>query len=452
MSRGVHRPSDFLAPPSELPVAGAPSPAAFRRTVKRRVAAAGAPSVDAAWRVDREIDRLLAGRLLHLAWALGVQTEAAGQAGVTIQARGWLAGTAVAGALGLVGYDPVVLGLSGADGLPEKPQRAARLTVAASPENLGDAAAWFLEWGRRRRRRFTVALVAPGGRLLPFDWDDVRALAKGPSGESEAGRERGSGRVRPLTLAWVPDERVVQVPWGETADGFPVALLPDEHLQSSGVHLVELVPDELLGAVARRRPAAASERGALSRAVRSADDPAAFETLAGGWVPPAAGDAVGILSELARAERPSTFEDLVVLCGFAFDEVRRGYFLERFQARRGRPADCAPELPAWVGPTVEASRGVLVFEEQVAALLAVCGGLEPERAQALAGALASGSADPDEAAQVWERAAQRGMEISELDQVRLAVTRWAPLALSKRDAAIKAAMIYELALLKDRSS
>jgi hypothetical protein len=406
--------------------------------------------MDAAWRIDREIDRLLAGRLLHLAWALGVQAEAAGQAGVTIQARGWLAGTAVAGALGLVGYDPPGLGLSGADGLPERPQRASRLTVATPPEMLGDAAVWFLEWGRRRRRRFTVALVAPGGRLLPFDWDDVRALAAGRSGESEPGGEPGSGRVRPLTLAWVPDERVVQVPWGETADGFPVALLPGEHLQSSGVHLIELVPDELLGAVARRRPAAASERAALVRAVRWADDPAAFETLAGGWMPPAAGDAVGVLSQLARTERPETFEDLVVLCGFAFDEVRRGYFLERYRGRGGRPADPSPELPAWVGPIVETSRGILVFEEQVAALLAVCSGLEPERAQALAGALARGSADPAESAHAWERAVERGMEHSDLDQVRLAVTRWAPLALSKREAAIKAAMIYELALLKDR--
>lgn len=406
--------------------------------------------MDAAWRIDREIDRLIAGRLLHLAWALGVQAEAAGQAGVTIQARGWLAGTAVAGALGLVGYDPPGLGLSGADGLPEVPRRASRLTVATPPDMVGDAAVWFLEWGRRRRRRFTIALVAPGGRLLPFDWDDVRTLTIGPSEESAPGRGGGAAWVRPLTLAWVPDERVVQVPWGETADGFPVALLPEEHLQSSGVHLVEFAPDPLLGAVARRRPAGASERAALSRAVRSADDPGAFETLAAGWVPPACGEAVGILSELARSERPATFEELVVLCGLAFDEVRRGYFLERYEARRGRPADPGPELPAWVGPIVETSRGILVFEEQVAALLAVCGGLEPERAHALAGALARGSADPGESTHAWERALERGMDRTELDQVRLAITRWAPLALSKREATVKAAMIYELALLKDR--
>lgn len=408
--------------------------------------------MDAVWSVDREVDRLIAGRLLHLAWALGVQTEAAGQAGVTIQARGWLAGTAIAGALGLVPYDPLALGLSGADGLAEQPRRAARMTVAVPPEMLGDAAVWFLEWGRRRRRRFTVALVAPGGRLLPFDWDDVGALAMGPATHADAGRGASPGRVRPLTLAWVPDERVVQVPWGETADGFPVALLPGEHLQSSGVHLVELVPDALLGAVARRRPAAASERAALARAVRSADDLAVFETLAGGWAPPAAGDAAGILSELARTERPSTLEELVVLCGFAHDEVRRGYFLERYQARRGRPADPAPELPAWVGPIVETSRGILLFEEQVAALLGVCGGLERERAHALARAMARGNADPAESAHAWERAVQRGMERSELDQVRLAVTRWAPVALSKREAAIKAAMVYELALLRGRAS
>jgi hypothetical protein len=444
----AHQPQDFLAPPSELQVAGAPSPVAFRRLVKRGQFASGADGLDAAWRVDREIDEILEARLLHLMWALGVQAQAAREAGLALEARGWLAGLATASALGLVSYDPIALGLSGGDGLAS-PGEGVHTEVAAPPEQVAEAARWFLEWGRRRRRRFTVALVAPRGRLIPFDWETVLELARPP------GRP-----VQTLSLAWVPDERVVQIPWGETQDGFPVALLPPMHLRSSGVHLVKIVPDELLGAAARRRPKGDPARAELAAAVRAADASAAWDLLASGWIPPAIAEVRPELSGLLALERPATLLELVTLVALASDEVRRAYFLERYQARRPGPGVAADslshkatglsrhELPPSAGAAVAHTRGIVLFVEQVAALISWASGWDISKSFRLAVTIT----EPDGADLMlegaWRAAHDRGVPQDELAAVALAVKRWAPVALSMRDSMPAAALIYELAYLR----
>lgn len=441
MTYRIHQPGDFLAPPAELPIAGAPSPVAFRRLVKRRLFSGRSGDLDAAWHLDAEIDQLISGRLLHLVWALGVQVEAAQDAGLVGEARGWLSGTATAAALGLVRHDPLALGLSGADGFADLDRGGAlRIELAVPPSKVGDVAAWLLEWGRTRRRRFTVALVAPGGRLLPFDWETVRELAHA------AGRG-----PRVLELAWVPGERAVQIPWGETADGFPVALLPPVHLMSSGVHVVRIKPDELLGAAARRRPKDSQVRAELAAAVLRADDPAAYGRLSDGWMPPILLDERPELSGLLKSEKPATFEELITLVAFADDELRRDYFLERYQARRAGKVPATDELPVSAQGVVEPTRGLLIFTEQIARLIALYAGWEPSRAYRLAAAMA----EPEGADLAFEAAMEQGLErgypADELRAVALAAKRWAPLALSKRQAAPRAALIYELALHAPKS-
>lgn len=451
MAFGIHEPADFLAPPTELDIAGAPSPAAFRHLLKLRLVSRGLGGLEAAWRIDAEVDGLLGARLVHLVWALGVRAEAARSGGLAVESRGWLAGMLTASALGLVDYDPGPLLLSGADGLAGTGlEQGAHITLGVPPSAIGETATWFLAWGRRRRRRFTVALVAPSGRLLPFDWEDVRELA--------VARGRSP---RPLTLAWVPDERVVQVPWGETADGFPVALLPETHLAHSGVHLVTLEPDPLLAAAVRRRPgpeevaaATSGERerraGAVGVSRRAAlDDPAVFELLSSGWIPAVMAHERPMLASLCRGEQPSSFEELVTLVALAEDELRRDYFLERYQARRGAATLDHDPLPSSVASAVLGTRGLILFQEQVAALIAMASGWEAGRAFALTRALADRA---EEAAapleRVWDDALARGISPDELRAVALAVARYAPIALSRRDATPRAALICELAALR----
>lgn len=433
-ARGIHSPGDFLASPTELPVAGAPSPVAFRRWAKRQLFERYPGGLDLAWRIDWEVDRLIPARLLHLMWALGVQVQAAAETGLVAQARGWCAGLTLAAAMRLADHDPVDLGLSGADGLTDlATQRGSRVRLAVPPGDVGEAAAGFLEWGRRRRRRFTVALVAPGAKLLPFDWDSVRELAVAPTGEH-----------RELALAWVPDERAVQIPWGETADGYPVALLPGPHLRSSGVHLVTLEPEPLLAAAARRRPRDAAERTTLARRVLAGNDSSAFDRLAAGWMPPALADERPLLASLLAEERPSTLRELVTLVALADDELRREYFLERFRGRRGC-TEPAEGLPGSAADLLAPTRGLIVFTEQIGALVARYAGWHSERAFQFACELGEGSGRHT-LALVADRMVQRGLSAGEAEHLRLAIERWAPLCLGMRDAAPRASLVYELAL------
>jgi hypothetical protein len=440
VSFDAHQPQDFLAPPSELPVAGAPSPVAFRRMVKRGLFQAGSETLDAAWRIDREVDEILAAKMLHLMWALAVQAQAAREAGLALEARGWLSGLATASALGLATLDPTALGLSGADGL-ESPVRGVHMEVAAPPGQVAQAARWFLEWGRRRRRRFTIALVAPQGRLIPFDWESVSELA-----------EPADRPVRALSLAWVPDGRVVQIPWGETNDDFPVALLPAHHLRSSGVHLVKIVPDALLGAAVRRRPKDPAERDSLRQAVRAADDPPTWDLLGTGWIPPVLADEMPELSGLLARERPTSMVELICGVAFAQDEVRRAYFVERYQARgpaSSGPGGSAPDdLPAGARGLVASTRGIVIFVEQVAQVISWAAGWDTGRAfRAALMAAEPDSADLLEAG-AWAAARARGVGEDDVAAASLAVRRWAPLALSMRRAAPTAALVYELAFLR----
>lgn len=416
-------------------MAGAPSPVAFRRWAKRELLGRLGGGVDLAWRIDWEVDRLLPARLLHLVWALAVQVQAAEEQGLAAQVRGWAGGLALASALGLVGYDAVGLGLSGADGLTaHASRRGSRINLAVPPSQVGDLAAWFLEWGRRRRRRFIVALVAPSGRLLPFDWEPVRELAVG-----------SAVVARGLSLAWVPGERVVQIPWGETGEGFPVALLPPPHLRSSGVHLVTLEADPLFGAAVRRRPKERSKRTALMRRVLKADDAQVYKRLAKGWIPPVLAEERPVLAGLLRDERPGSFDELVTLVAMAEDDLRRDYFLERFQGRRGmtRPAE---GLPVSSEPLLASTRGLLMFREQIGALIAHYAGWDAQRAYQFASDLAGGEAGRYMLDAVIDRTVERGLAGTEARALELAIERWASLTLSRRAAAARASLIFELAL------